>query len=92
MMTPKNSQLFRRSSYAFQYNKNMKTFRYRIKDSNKLSFLRKTAGAVNHVWNLTQNAKLEHLNATSKFLTYKELAKQVKLPGQLNAANDTTRH
>lgn len=65
------------------------TYRYRIKDSNDIKFLKLIAGKVNRAWNLAQNIKLDHLKNTGKFLSYKELQSKVKVEG-LNAA--TTQH
>jgi len=65
------------------------TYKYRIKDSNDIKFLKSIAGKVNHAWNLAQNVKLEHLKLTQKYLTYKELQKHIKIDGSHSA---TTQH
>jgi putative transposase len=57
------------------------TYRYRIKDSTQIQFLKNTAGKVNHAWNLAQSIKLEHHKLNNKWLSYKELQSQVKVDG-----------
>lgn len=59
----------------------MITYRYRIKDSNDIKFLKSTAGKVNHAWNITQHTKLEHHELTGKWLNYKSLQTHVKVTG-----------
>ena len=59
----------------------MLTYRYRIKDSSDIQFLKNIAGKVNHVWNLTQDLKLSHNKETGNWLGYKDLAKLIKVEG-----------
>ncbi len=59
----------------------MKTYRYRIKDSNQIDWLKSIAGKVNHAWNLTQNLKLTHKKENDVWLTHKEIQKQIKVDG-----------
>jgi putative transposase len=62
----------------------MITYRYRIKDSNQIDWLKSISGKVNHAWNLTQTLKLSHKNETNEWLNYEELQKQISVEG-LNA-------
>jgi IS605 OrfB family transposase len=59
----------------------MITYRYRIKDSNDVKFLKSTAGKVNHAWNLTQSLKLQHYTKTKEWLSYKVIRSQIKVEG-----------
>jgi putative transposase len=59
----------------------MLTYRYRIKDSNDTNWLKNIAGKVNHAWNLVQDRKLSYNKATGKFLSYKQLVKEIKVEG-----------
>jgi putative transposase len=58
----------------------MTTYKYRIKDSSHVKWLKSVAGTVNHIWNKTQELKLKHHEDTGKWLSYCDLQKQIKIP------------
>lgn len=59
----------------------MITYRYRIKDSNRIDLLKSIAGSVNHAWNLTQGLKLSHYKETGEWLKSGELQKRISVEG-----------
>jgi IS605 OrfB family transposase len=59
----------------------MITYRYRIKDSTDIKFLKSIAGKVNHAWNTTQHIRLENLENNKKLLTRFQLQKIVYVDG-----------
>ncbi len=67
----------------------MITYRYRIKDSIDIKFLKSIAGKVNHAWNTAQHTKLEYHKINNKWLNYKNLQREIKVAGLHSA---TTQH
>jgi putative transposase len=65
------------------------TYKYRIKDSNQIQFLKDIAGKVNHAWNVAQNAKLKHHAEAKEWLNSNSLQKLIKIEGLLSS---TTQH
>lgn len=59
----------------------MITYRYRIKDSNQIDWLKSIAGKVNHAWNLIQDLKLSHKKEKDVWLKSGELQKQISVEG-----------
>jgi putative transposase len=57
------------------------TYRYRIKDSSNIKWLKNIAGKVNHAWNLVQDKRLSYHKDTGKFISYKQLVKEIKVEG-----------
>jgi IS605 OrfB family transposase len=59
----------------------MITYRYRIKDSNQIDWLKSIAGKVNYAWNLTQDLKLSQKKEKDVWLKLGELQKQISVEG-----------
>ena len=59
----------------------MITYRYRIKDSNQIKWLKSIAGKVNHAWNMTQDLKLSHKKEKDEWLSCGLLLKEIKVEG-----------
>ena len=59
----------------------MINYKFRIKDSSHIQFLKSIAGKTNHIWNSAQEMKLKYFEENQKWLSLFSLQKIIKIQG-----------